>query len=146
MRRLPGWKRKDCLRTSNSGQAWRRERRHEDVGRVRRRVPRTWTRFQLRRDGKRQGTRTETQSRLNGKRRFGKINEGLFQAERPGPHQTGSATVGPSKPATLGHCRTIECEEASAVTPNSTDNGEKRFSASSRLRDLNRSATNVPSA
>src|SRR5262249_17039950 len=52
-------------------------------------------------------------------------NEGLFQAERPGPRQAGSATVRPSKPATLGHCRTIECEEASAVTPNSTDNGER---------------------
>src|SRR6266702_520582 len=41
------------------------------------------------------------------------------------PCGAGLATVAPSKPATPGHCLAIECEEASAVTPKSTDNGER---------------------
>ena len=48
------------------------------------------------------------------------------------------------KLAMPGYCPAVECEEASAVTPNSTDDGERRFRP--RLRDLNRSATNIPSA
>src|SRR5262249_15224483 len=43
----------------------------------------------------------------------------LDRVKQPRPH--------PDHPnqQRLGHCPAIECEEASAVTPNSTDNGER---------------------
>jgi hypothetical protein len=34
-------------------------------------------------------------------------------------------SVGPSTPAMPGHCPAIECEAASGITPNSTDDGER---------------------
>src|SRR6516164_7347726 len=52
-------------------------------------------------------------------------NEELSRVERSGPRRANRATIEPSRPATLGHCPAVGREEASAVTPSSTGDGER---------------------
>ena len=52
-------------------------------------------------------------------------NEELSRAERSGPRRASRATIEPSRPATLGHCPAVGREEASAVTPSLTGDGER---------------------
>jgi hypothetical protein len=71
-------------------------------------------------------TLTTTYSEISTARRFEiqrDATEELFQAERPGLRQAGLATVGPPKPATLGHCLAVEDERMLAVAPSSIDGG-----------------------
>lgn len=58
-------------------------------------------------------------------------NEELFQAERHGQRQAGSATIGTCKPATPCHCLGAADGTAPSVMPSSIDDGEtgSRFQA-----------------